>query len=76
MGAVSLIYVFQSKPNQLHLPILLHESIGVIACSNFEAGVNINGRIIGVIDFHPRTDVVNASTGVNVVVVTLSGEEV
>ncbi len=50
-----------------------HMNIGVIAWSNFEAGINVNGIILAVIDFNPPTDVVNVSTGVNVVVVALSG---
>ncbi len=48
-----------------------HLNIAVITWSNFEAGIDINGIIMGVIELNASIDVVDVSTGVNVAVVML-----
>jgi hypothetical protein len=51
--------------------LIHHLNIDVVARSNFEAGIDINGIIMGVIDQNSPIDVVNVSTGVNIAVVKL-----
>ena len=51
--------------------LIHHLNIAVITWSNFEAGIDINGIITGVIDHNSSIDVVDVSTGVNVAVVML-----
>ena len=53
--------------------LIHHLNIAVITWSNFEAGIDINGIITGVIDHNSSIDVVDVSTGVNVAVVKLRG---
>ena len=53
-------------------PMIIHHlNIAVITWSNFEAGIDVNGIIIGVIDHNSSIDVVDVSAGVNVAVVKL-----
>ena len=53
--------------------LIHHLNINVVARSNFEAGIDIDGIIMGVIEHNPSIDVVNVSTAVNIAVVKLMG---
>ena len=55
-------------------PMLIHHlNIAVITWSNFEAGIDVNGIIVGVTQIHSSIDIMNVSTGVNIAVVKLRG---
>jgi hypothetical protein len=55
-------------------PMIIHHlNIAVITWSNFEAGIDVNGIIVGVTQIHSSIDIMNVSTGVNIAVVKLRG---